>query len=269
MLAEVLLAVLLVIPVALLFGPLGLGGGLLYVPLLHFVVGWSWAEATAASLVLVWSVSLGSRLAHSRAGHADPIVARVMIRGALPGALIGGGLFWLVQASDDLWLKLLAASLVAWSLTKTLRRLLGAGQASEEGTGVTRGWPASGAAGVGGVASTLLGVGGGVVYVPTARFFGGLASRDAVGTSNRVMSWMVPVSFAIHVLIDPGRATNMGDLGWFTIPLLLLVGSASSFAGARFAIRHLRPRTVTWVFVAVLAVTLSRYLWDFVGRLLG
>ena len=53
----VLIAVLLT---AFLFAPLGLGGGMLFVPILHYLAGWPLDTATlVVSLLLTLSVSLG------------------------------------------------------------------------------------------------------------------------------------------------------------------------------------------------------------------
>ncbi|HJN55437.1 MAG TPA: hypothetical protein QF646_03505, partial [Candidatus Poseidoniales archaeon] len=54
------LIVILLFIVALLFSPLGLGGGVLYVPILHYIAEWPLIESLLASLALVWMVALGS-----------------------------------------------------------------------------------------------------------------------------------------------------------------------------------------------------------------
>ena len=257
-------ALLLVMPVAFVFGPSGLGGGILYVPLLHYVAGWSLTASIATSLVLVWSVSLGSRLAHSRAGHADKVTSRQMLRGALPGAGLGALLSWLFADTGDLPLKIILAALAGWAVYQAARRLAREGAASETGSGVLLPWRTRLTAGVGGTASTLLGVGGGVVYVPTARFFGGLDSRDAVGTSNLVMSVVVPFSIVFHLATQ-----EIGEFDLWMVPLALAVGAVAAFTGARLAITYVSPRTITWVFVVILVIVELRYLWDFGTRLWG
>ena len=55
------LAIALILLVALLFSPLGLGGGVLYVPILHYVAGWTLVESLLASLTLVWMVAMPAR----------------------------------------------------------------------------------------------------------------------------------------------------------------------------------------------------------------
>ena len=68
-LVVVLIAVLLT---AFLFAPLGLGGGMLFVPILHYLADWPLDTATlVVSLLLTLSVSLGSGAVHHREGLID------------------------------------------------------------------------------------------------------------------------------------------------------------------------------------------------------
>ena len=67
-----LLAIFCLLMVAVAFSPLGLGGGILYVPIMHYMLDWEIKEAIVASLTLVLMVSLGSSLAHSKSGHVEP-----------------------------------------------------------------------------------------------------------------------------------------------------------------------------------------------------
>ena len=47
--------------VAVAFSPLGLGGGILYVPIMHYMLDWEIKEAIVASLTLVLMVSFGKQ----------------------------------------------------------------------------------------------------------------------------------------------------------------------------------------------------------------
>ncbi|MEC9162438.1 MAG: TSUP family transporter, partial [Candidatus Thermoplasmatota archaeon] len=79
----VLIAVLLT---AFLFAPLGLGGGMLFVPILHYLADWPLDTATlVVSLLLTLSVSFGSGAVHHREGLID----LATVRGLAPFAMIG------------------------------------------------------------------------------------------------------------------------------------------------------------------------------------
>ena len=58
--------------IAFVFAPVGMGGGMLFAPLLHYVAGWP-IDGTllAVSLALTWSVSIGSGRRHRSEGFHD------------------------------------------------------------------------------------------------------------------------------------------------------------------------------------------------------
>ena len=56
--------------IGFLFAPLGIGGGLLFAPLLHYGLGWEINGALLiVSLVLSATVAWGSGLRHRKEGH--------------------------------------------------------------------------------------------------------------------------------------------------------------------------------------------------------
>ena len=83
------IAVICLLLVAVAFSPLGLGGGILFVPIVHYMLDWEIREALVASLTLVLMVALGSSMAHSKSGHADLEAAKLGRISAVPSAVIG------------------------------------------------------------------------------------------------------------------------------------------------------------------------------------
>ena len=82
-----ILALILIFSTAIIFSPLGLGGGIIFMPILHYIMDWEIKTAILGSLILVWSVALGSQFAHKKGGHGDiEIAKRGMIFG-VPGAI--------------------------------------------------------------------------------------------------------------------------------------------------------------------------------------
>ena len=76
--------------IGFLFAPLGLGGGLLFAPLLHYGLGWDIDGALLiVSLGLSATVSWGSGLRHRKEGHVSDVRFKQSLVGALPGAIIG------------------------------------------------------------------------------------------------------------------------------------------------------------------------------------
>jgi len=106
--------------------------------------------------------------------------------------------------------------------------------------------PASAASVGGGVMSALLGVGGGIVNVPTMHMLMGVPVRVATATSNLIIG-VTAVSSAIVYLVRDGidpYVTGPTALGVF-------VGAT---AGARLAPR-VDQRLLRWLFVVVLGFT--------------
>jgi uncharacterized membrane protein YfcA len=68
---------------------LGLGGGLLTVPVLVMVLGTDLPTALGTSLLVMLPNSLASLVAHLRHGTADPAVGVRLALGAAPGAVVG------------------------------------------------------------------------------------------------------------------------------------------------------------------------------------
>ena len=118
-----LLAIFCLLMVAVAFSPLGLGGGILYVPIMHYMLDWEIKEAIVASLTLVLMVSLGSSLAHSKSGHADHRVAKWGRIAAVPSATIGVLLSGvLLSLVGDIGIKILAALVITFVLERTIRK---------------------------------------------------------------------------------------------------------------------------------------------------
>ena len=47
-------ALFLIFSTAIIFSPLGLGGGIIFMPILHYIVDWEIKTAILGSLILVW-----------------------------------------------------------------------------------------------------------------------------------------------------------------------------------------------------------------------
>ena len=81
--------VALLLIVVVLFSPVGLGGGLLYVPILHYLAGLPFETAILGSLVMVLCTALGSAQAHRTEQLVSMDRVKVAVITALPAASIG------------------------------------------------------------------------------------------------------------------------------------------------------------------------------------
>jgi len=102
MIAETLFIALCIFAVAFMFAPIGMGGGMLFVPLIHYGLGWEINGALfAVSLTLTAVVSWGSGLAHRKEDYFDNSALKMGLRGAVPGALVGVGIVTLIDDKMD------------------------------------------------------------------------------------------------------------------------------------------------------------------------
>ena len=220
-------------------------------------------EAIIASLTMVWMVALGSSFAHSGEGHANKEVANAGRLTAIPAAIIGSFLAWLaIEYVSLLVIKVIAAAILIYVIERNLRP-------SEKVTGgveVLTKYKIGCA--FGGLASGLLGIGGGAVYVTINRRMAGLDIRDAAGTSYLIGAAVVPVALLSHILIDgtlPDVYHRTGLLAAIIVPVLAF---CSAYIGAKNAIKHLPINIVKWIFLVAVGASLGRYLWDIGSNLL-
>ena len=255
--SSLLLAAILIIIIAFAFSPLGLGGGVLYMPIFHYLVGWSLPEAILGSLTMVWMVALGSSLAHARDGHADKEVANAGRITAVPSAVIGTIISWLIISYiSGMAIKALAAVILIFVIERNLRP-------HNEFITVDRNLSLykKGAA-FGGLASGILGIGGGAIYVTLNRRVLAMDVHRASGTSYLIGTAVVPVAIISHIFIDQSHTAVYDSVGIVAALVMPINAFIAAYIGARFAIRHLPEKMIRTTFIIAIGATLLRYLWD-------
>jgi uncharacterized membrane protein YfcA len=251
-----LLAYLLTGAVAgLMAGLLGVGGGLVIVPILvwlfarHGFAGETLMHyAVGTSLAVILPTSLASLLTHQRLGSINWQVARLMTPGILLGALLGA---WLALQMSNAFLSqffgvfmlLMAVKFIAGVKPDPNRALPGA--------------PGLGAAGgVIGLLSALLGIGGGSLTVPFL-----LSCKEnirmAVGTA-ATLGFPVAVAgtagFIASGLGSPGQpGFNSGFVYWPAVAGIVLTSVQLAPVGARLA-HQLPQKILQRVFALLLTV---------------
>jgi len=75
----------------ILSGLLGVGGGIVMVPLLVFWAGYAQRDAHAISLAAIIPISCASVLTYGVAGEVHPVDALLLAAGSIVGARIGAG----------------------------------------------------------------------------------------------------------------------------------------------------------------------------------
>ena len=260
----IFIGVILLLLVALIFSPLGLGGGVLYVPILYYLLDWSLKESLLGSLSLVFMVALGSSISHLKEGYADNDIANIGRITAIPGAIIGTLLASLVlDFFGDIIIKILATIILVFVIERTLRASedvnnfenIKSKNAYRFGTGFA------------GIVSGLLGIGGGAILVPLNRNLLGMDAHKAAGTSYLIGVTIVPIALLSHILIDGTFSIIFEKIGFLYMLLIPAIAFSCSILGSRYAIKHISKHIITRIFLFAVSLSLLRYLIDIIGNI--
>ena len=251
--------------IGFLFAPLGLGGGLLFAPLLHYGLEWEIDGALLiVSLGLSATVSWGSGLRHRKEGHVSDVRFKQSLVGALPGAIIGVVIVASLSGSFDVFFKTLSLGFVTWAIIKTLRSKNNQTEQNSEPNML----PLRVGVASGGLLSSVLAIGAGAIYVPVLRTYGGLESRKAIGTSLHIMMVVLPISILTHfVALDQSQVDVLASNLWLILSLPIVVIVAANL-GARFGLAKVSEQRIMQLFVAVLLVIGIRYVLDLSSKFL-
>ncbi len=207
-------------------GMMGVGGGILLVPLLVHVMREPQHDAQAASLAFVIAAAAVAVVPYLASERLDWRLAAALAAGALPGVIWGARVSRHVSAT---WLRRAFGVAV---LATALRLLVAPPVLS--GAPAPWGWAAEAGLGLAvGFLAGLLGLGGGTILVPALVLMQRIPQHVAQGVS---LLLIIPVGIA-------GAATHArsGSLPRRLLPGLLLGGAAGGLAGGLLAQRIAGP----------------------------
>ena len=175
------LTLALAVVVGITLGVLGGGGSILTVPLLAYVAGMDAKQAIAASLLVVGVTSAVGVISHARAGRVQWRVGLIFGAAGMAGAYLGGLLSRFIPGT----VLLIGFALM---MVATAVAMLRGRKATENADpdGQQRPLPVVKILAEGlvvGLATGLVGAGGGFLVVPALVLLGGLSMPAAVGTS--------------------------------------------------------------------------------------
>lgn len=229
---------------------LGIGGGIILVPMLVLGFGVPMAEAVPASLMCVVATSCGAAANYVEHKLADVRLAITLELATVSGAIAGGFLAALIAPP---WIALVFGTFVLLTSLQMLRAQpqLAAASAGGAVEPLHYGVGLSGSFVAGGI-SSLLGVGGGPLKVPLMVFGMRLPFKVAAATSNL----MIGVTAAASVL---GYAFA-GHLRLSLVAPLVVGVLLGSAVGSRF-FSHVPTRLLKRLFAVVLILVGSEMLW--------
>ena len=224
--------------IGLSLGLIGGGGSIITVPMLVYLLGVTPRAAVGMSLAVVGATAIVSASLHHRKGAVAWRTGAVFAASGMPAAYLGSKLTRLV--SPRVLLLVFAGLMLvvaAVMLTRAARhehvRKAKVGREVASGAGV-------------GLLTGFLGVGGGFLIVPSLHAFGGLALKDAIGTS----------LFVIAVNCAAGLLGHLSDgvTEWRLTLVVALLAALGAIVGTalshRFHPKGLR-RIFAWFVVAV------------------
>ena len=262
MLLESILIVLGVLGIGFLFAPLGLGGGILYVPLFHYVGGWEIDQKLIiVSLLLSAITSYGSGLEHRKKSYIDDELTGIALWGAIPGAMIGVFFVMMTGTEFKSIFKVLSVIVVGFVIFKMIRKLNSESVDSNSEGEVQIGKMTSLSA-FGGFLSSVMAIGAGMIYVPAMKFFGNLETRKSIGSSLNIMMVVVPFAIVAHfMLLNDYQISQLIDESILLIVLIIANFSGSKF-GAILGFRLFDENILMKVFIGVLSITWINYVID-------
>ncbi len=250
-----------------LAGLLGVGGGIVIVPVLFWVFGFlglppglGMQVAVATSLVVVAVTSVSSARAHHRRGSVDMALVWTWAPWMALGALAGGTLAGVVSGRALLAVFGTVALLVAWNLARPRARILADGLPQAIGA-------QPGMAAAVGTVSAMMGIGSGTLGVPLLTAFAVPVHR-AVGTA-AALGLVIGVPAAAAMMVTglgvPGRLPgSLGYANLVAVAMILPLSVLFAPLGARIS-HALDPLWIKRIFAVFLVLTSARMLWTALG----
>jgi uncharacterized membrane protein YfcA len=230
-------------------GLFGIGGGLVMVPGMVLFLSVPQHRAHATSLAAMIASSTAAVVPLALANRVDWDTAGLIAIGSVAGAYLGARVFARIPA---VWL---AGGFVALALASAVRMFLQGGQTGAAATGtstIDTSWV--GVLGfvliglVAGTLGALMGVGGGIIYVPALVTIYSFEQHLAQGVSLAVIVPTALVATIVH-----GRR---GHVDWRLAAMLACGGLAGGWLGARAALALNAPllRKLFASFLVLMAV---------------
>ena len=202
------LALGLAVIMGLVLGILGGGGSIMTLPILVHAVGMDTKPAIATSLLVVAITSAVGAIQHAREGNVDLRTGLIFSGFAMAGAYAGGR----IAAWIPGWM--LMTAFILLMLVTGIAMISRRGRPEPKPQPFRLGWVAVEALAVG-LFTGMVGAGGGFLVVPALVILGGMAIRQAIGTSLMVIALKSTAGLAgymQHVAIDFGIAAPITAL---------------------------------------------------------
>ncbi len=225
----------------------GLGGGFIFVPLLRLAFGLPPAEAAGTSLVLVTANSGAGAFTYFLHKRVNVRLGLIFACGGIPGSIAGAIAAKHIseQAFDwafCIFLLVVAADMIFNAKVRIEGRV-------EHAAGGEKPMSYRAAVGLGlvvGLVSSLFGIGGGVITVPSLLYFSSLPAHAISATSHFILILTSPTGLIVHAI--------QHDIQLRDVIPLVAGGLCGGPIGARLSLRLKSPQLLIFVGIALVAV---------------
>ncbi len=251
------LQIVLMFGVAFIYSNLGLGGGLLFVPILLATGVSDPLLAAPISLTLTTMTAASSVINHHRKGFVDFHLGRTLVIGTLVGAAFGTYIHFgfISKPTFEVIFVLILVSFGLLMVRDWVRNARPVDENDDSKLSPRRIGETTVTMVGSGFLSGLAGVGGGLLNVPLILFLLGRKTRVAIGTSSLLIIPTAALGFSLYVL---GRYLESSTFTWpqefLLIPILMPFVFVGAFLGSRLGLEKLKTRSVSLLFIIVVFV---------------
>lgn len=244
---QILIVLILGLAVGVLVGLLGIGGGVVLVPAMVYLLGYDQHLAQGTSLfILLPPIGLGALREYWRNGQVDLRAGIFCAIGFLLGGYVGG-IVAVPLPSRDLrgifGFFLILSALLLWRKTRSVSKAPPPNEVARPDN-VLRIMGITAVAAFCGVAAGMVGIGGGVLLVPLLGLLFGFTQHRAQGTS---LVALIPPTGLLAFL----AYAKAGYVSWQTGLLLIPGVFIGGILGGQAA-RRLNPQRMRVVFAALM-----------------
>jgi hypothetical protein len=238
---EILLGVAIGLVAGILSGLFGVGGGIITTPAIQELLGGAPYVAVGTPLPVIIPTAIVGGATYARAGEVS---WRAIRFAAAPGVLAAIAGAWVTTFVDPHWLLLVTAVLIGW---QAIRVGFG-GDHEVRPRGSTPGWAYAALGGFTGFVSGLLGVGGGIVWVPLVTTVLGMPLKRALGTSLVLIAIVAVPGTIVHAAL--------GHIDWSIFAVLVIGVVPGARIGATLALgtRERTLRLLVGTFLLVVSI---------------
>lgn len=231
-----------------IFGSMvGLGGGFILVPILRIFFRLPPAEAAGTSLVLVTANSGAGATTYLLQKRVDVKLGLMFAVGGIPGSIVGAILTKHIAPRAFDWAFGIFLVAVAIDMIANAKRRVGARAEHDVGKRKAMSFRVAVAIGfVVGLVSSLFGIGGGVVVVPSLLYFSSLPAHAISATSHFVLILTSPTGLVVHAL--------QHDVLLRDVLPLVAGGLLGGPIGAQLSLRLKSPHLLVIVGIALICV---------------